>query len=248
MGAGGSILNYCLRLRQRALPPLCLLCSAPAAAGNVCAPCARDMPYLPWSRCPRCAVPTLAAEICGACLVRPPRFDRVLAPCAYDFPLDRVVQRFKFAGYLPAAPLLAELMMGTIEAEAARADVIVPMPLSRERLRERGFNQSLELARLLAGKTGIALAARGCLRVRHGEAQSDLPLAERAGNVRGAFVTREDFSGLAVAVVDDVVTTGATLDEVAGVLRRAGAFRIEAWVAARTLPPGSHALPLMQSS
>lgn len=243
IGAGGSILNYCLRLRQRALPPLCLLCSAPAAAGNLCAPCAADMPYLPQSRCPRCAVPTFAAELCGACLVRPPRFDRVLAPCAYDFPLDRVIQRFKFSGYLAAAPLLAQLMLRAIAAETARADVIVPMPLSSERLRERGFNQSLELARLLARDTGIALAARGCLRARHDKAQSDLPIAERAGNVRGAFVTLEDFSGLAVAVVDDVMTTGATLDEIAGVLRLAGASRVEGWIAARTLPPGSRARP-----
>lgn len=240
IGAGRSILNYCLRLRQHALPPLCLLCSAPAAAGNLCAPCAADMPYLPASRCPRCAVPTFAGEVCGACLVRAPRFERVRVPCEYAFPLDRVIQRFKFSGYLAAAPLLAELMLRAIGAEAAQADVIVPMPLSRERLRERGFNQSLELARLLARTTGVPLAARGCIRTRHGEAQSDLPLAERARNVRGAYVTLEDFSGLAVAVVDDVLTTGATLDEVAAVLRRAGAWRVEGWVAARTLAPGSY--------
>jgi ComF family protein len=201
------------------------------------------MPYLPQSRCPRCAAPTLDGQTCGACLARPPRFDRVLAPCEYAFPLDRVIQRFKFSGFLAAAPLLAELMRPAIEAAASRPDVIVPMPLSTQRLRERGFNQSLELARLLGKQTGIALAARGCVRIRHGKAQSDLPLAERVRNVRGAFVTLEDFSGLSVAVVDDVVTTGATLDEVAAVLRRAGAARVEGWVAARTLPPGFHVTP-----
>ena len=125
-------------------------------------------------------------------------------------------------------------MRTAIEREAAEVDVIVPMPLSSERLRERGFNQSLELARLLSRDTGIPLSAQGCLRVRHSQAQSDLPLAERIRNVRGAFVCVQDFSGQSVAVVDDVLTTGATLDEVALVLRRAGAVRIEGWVAART--------------
>jgi ComF family protein len=111
------------------------------------------------------------------------------------------------------------------------------MPLSRQRLRERGFNQAAELARRLARDTGIALDVHGCARVRHGEAQSDLPWAKRARNVRGAYVAENDFSGHADAVVDDVLTTGATLSEFARVLRRAGAERIEGWVAARTPAP-----------
>ena len=113
------------------------------------------------------------------------------------------------------------------------------MPLSRERLRERGFNQSLELARKLSRATGIAVSADSCLRVRHSAAQSDLPWSERVRNVRGAFVCMENFAGLSVAVVDDVLTTGATLDELASVLLRAGATRVEGWVAARTPMPGS---------
>ena len=234
VNAGRSILNYCLRLRQHALPPLCLLCSAPAVQGNLCLACRDELPYLPRSRCPRCAVPTSGSDICGACLVRSPRFDRVLAACEYAFPLDRVIQRFKFSGHLAAAPLLAGLMRTAIEREAAEVDVIVPMPLSSERLRERGFNQSLELARLLSRDTGIPLAAQACVRVRHSQAQSDLPLPERIRNVRGAFVCLQDLSGQAVAVVDDVLTTGATLDEIASVLRKAGAERVEGWGAART--------------
>ena len=158
----------------------------------------------------------------------------MLAACAYTFPLDRVIQRFKFSGYLAAAPLLAELLTPQLD-ENDMPDVIVPMPLSPQRLRERGFNQALELARALARRTGVALRAEGCMRVRHSEAQSALPWPQRRANVRGAFVSLEDFSGLSVAVVDDVLTTGATLDEVASVLRRTGAVRIQGWVAARTL-------------
>jgi ComF family protein len=238
IGAGGSILNYCLRLRSRVLPPLCLLCAAPSSHANLCDGCRAELPYLPAERCPRCAAPSLRSEVCGSCLAHPPQYDRVLCACAYAFPLDRVIQRFKFAADLAAAPLLAELLAGAIHA-ADLPDVIVPMPLSDARLQSRGFNQALELARLLARSTGIRLAPRGCVRVRHDEAQSALPFAQRSRNVRGAFVSLQDFSGLAVAVVDDVLTTGATLNEVAAVLRRAGATRVQGWIAARTLPPGS---------
>jgi ComF family protein len=234
VNAGGSILNYCLRLRQHALPPLCLLCHAPAAQDNVCPACRDELPYLPGEHCPRCAVPSFGGEICGACLVRAPRFDTVRAACEYAFPLDRLIQRFKFSGQLAAAPLLAGLVRTTLERQAAKVDVIVAMPLSGTRLRERGFNQSLELARLLSHDTGIPLSVQGCVRIRHSQAQSDLPLAERVRNVRGAFACTQDFSGQSVAVVDDVLTTGATLDEVASVLRRAGAVRVEGWVVART--------------
>jgi ComF family protein len=234
INAGRSILNYCHRLRQQVLPPLCLLCSAPATRANLCDPCRADLPWLPAERCPRCAAPSFASQVCGACLSDPPRFDRVLAACVYAFPLDRVVQRFKFSGYLAAAPLIADLLSSQLD-DSDMPDVIVPMPLSAQRLRERGFNQALELARALARRTGIALNADGCIRVRHSEAQSVLPWPQRRANVRGAFVCIEDFDGLAVAVVDDVLTTGATLDEAAAVLRQAGAVRVQGWVAARTL-------------
>lgn len=172
--------------------------------------------------------------MCGACLADPPGFDRAVAPCAYAYPLDRLIQRFKYAGNLAAAPLLADLMLPAIAREP-KPDLIVPMPLSRERLRERGFNQSLELARLLAAATDVPLAPEACVRVRHGAAQSALPWASRARNVRGAFVCVEDMSGRSVAIVDDVLTTGATLTELARALRLRGATRISGWIAARTL-------------
>jgi len=221
-------------MRQLALPPLCLLCSAPAVSANICAGCRNDLPQLPRERCPRCAEPTLGGETCGACLAHPPSFDRVLAAHVYAFPLDRLIQSFKYSGNLPAAPLLADLMQATILRETL-PDVIVPMPLSAQRLRERGFNQSLELARILGAHTGVPVDREACVRVRHSEAQSSLPWSKRAANVRGAFVCTRDFSGLTVAVVDDVMTTGASLDELARVLRCCGATRITGWMAARTL-------------
>jgi len=230
------ILNYCATIRQHVLPAQCLLCAAPASAANLCDGCRDDLPYLPRHRCPSCAAPSTEGRICGACLAHPPMFDRALAPCAYAYPIDRVIQRFKYAGTLAAAPLLAGLILREI-GSGERPDLILPMPLSRERLRERGFNQSLELARPIASALGIALAPEACIRVAHGVAQSALPWKERAANVRGAFVCMADLTGRSVAVVDDVLTTGATLNELARVLRLRGAARITAWVAARTLSP-----------
>jgi ComF family protein len=201
---------------------------------NLCDGCRADLPRLPKEHCPVCAEPTFAGEICGACLTHPPRFDRVLAPAAYTYPLDRLIQSFKYSGNLSVAPLLADLMLPVIEAEAA-PDVIVAMPLSTERLRERGFNQSLEIARLIGARLDVLVDTGLCLRVRHSEAQSALPFKRRADNIKGAFVCMADLGGRSVAVVDDVLTTGATLNELTRVLKQCGAARVTVWVAARTL-------------
>lgn len=217
------------------MPASCLLCAAPAKRANLCEGCYADLPALPLTHCPICAEPTLDSAICGACLSHPRKFDRVLAPAAYAYPLDRLIQNFKYGGNLAVAPLLADLMLARIETEPL-PDLIVPMPLSAERLKERGFNQSLEIASLIAKRTGVPVDADACRRVRHGDAQSSLPYQRRADNVRGAFACMRDVAGCSIAVVDDVLTTGSTLDELARVLRLCGASRITGWTAARTLP------------
>lgn len=235
---GAPILNHCATISQRALPPVCLLCSCDATSVNLCAGCRAELPYLPAARCPSCAAPSFAGSPCGTCLSHPPHYDRTFAPCAYSFPLDRLIQDFKYAGNLAVAPALATLMLAVVGA-VDPPSVIVPMPLSRTRLRERGFNQSLELARLLARDTGIALDSDALIRVRDTAVQSELPWTARAKNVRGAFVGMRDLAGQRVAVVDDVLTTGATMNEAARVLKACGAERVYAWVGARTLPHGA---------
>lgn len=231
---GRTILNYCSSLRQHALPALCLFCARPAHRANLCEGCRRDLRMLPVQHCPVCAEPTLDAAVCGGCLSHPRHFDRVIVPAAYAYPLDRLIQRFKYGGDLAVAPVLADLMLPAIAAEPL-PDLIVPMPLSAARMKERGFNQSLEIARLIGARTGVPVDADACQRVRHGDAQSSLPYPRRAANVRGAFVCMADLAGLSIAVVDDVLTTGATLNELARVLRGRGALRITGWMAARTL-------------
>lgn len=232
--SGASILNYCTEIAQRVLPGLCLLCGARAAQANLCQGCRSDLPYLPRDRCPRCAAPSLDGAVCGACLQQPPPFDRALASCAYAYPLDRLVHAFKYSGELAVAPLLADLLLREVR-DAPYPQLIVPMPLSRERLRERGFNQALEIARPIAAALGIQLSVDACLRVQHAPPQSGLAWAERAKNIAGAFVCMEDMAGRSVAVVDDVLTTGATLSEIARVLRMRGASQVIGWVATRTL-------------
>jgi len=219
----------------------CLLCRGSADSGRgeglLCADCERDLPRLDKSGlCPRCALPCAGGALCGTCLAAPPRFDATIAALAYRFPADVLIQALKFHGTLAVAALLGRVLAQCI-AGSAPVDAVVPVPLSAPRLRARGYNQSMEIARTVAGTAGSKLEPWLCERIRDTPAQVDLPPAERARNVRGAFRCPRALEGITVAVVDDVMTTGATLDEIAGALKRMGASRVVNWVAARTFPP-----------
>jgi len=214
----------------------CFLCRGPARSGLLCVGCDADLPRLSGACCPRCALPAPSSMVCGRCLAKPPRFDATVAALAYAFPADALLHAFKFGGELALAPLLASLLAERVAATPP-PDYLIPVPISAGRLRERGHNQALEIARRVSADTGIALAGQACTRSRETPPQTDLPWAERVTNVRGAFAAAGDWSGATIAVVDDVMTTGATLDEVAGALKRAGAARVINWIVARTLPP-----------
>ncbi|MCE2998975.1 MAG: ComF family protein [Betaproteobacteria bacterium] len=153
------------------------------------------------------------------------------AACRYAFPLDGLIQQAKYSGRLHLLRGLASLLAGCAPADA---DVIVPMPLSAARLRERGYNQALELARLAAMALDAPVDATACIKLRDTAPQSRLPWPERRRNIRGAFVTLAELRGKHVVVVDDVLTTGSTLDELAGSLKKAGAASVCGWVVART--------------
>lgn len=183
-------------------------------------------------------MPLASGAVCGACLDRPPRFDRVEAVFAYRFPVDSLICAFKYGGRLALARPLGE-MLGRLASRNVDADVdaVVPMPLADARLAERGFNQALEIARVAAAVTGQRLLPRACRKVADTPPQASLPWKDRARNVRRAFVCDVDLRGARVAVVDDVLTTGASLNELARVLRKAGAASVHGWIVARTLPP-----------
>jgi ComF family protein len=215
------------------LPAPCLFCGALPTQAGICTGCLRDLPGRGRPRCPVCAIDLDAAGLCGSCLRRRPAFDHVGAACSYAFPLDAVIQRLKYA---PDATLIAPLaaLLAELAAVEPRPDLLMPMPASHTRVRSRGFNQALELARASARRHGLRLGVDTVVRVRDGLPQASLPWDERASNVRGAFACTADLSGLRVTIVDDVMTTGATLEELARTLKRAGAREVNAWVLART--------------
>jgi ComF family protein len=221
----------------------CLLCGT-ITGEDFCAACYRDLPQLPGNHCPVCLWPVPTGEICGSCLKKPPAFTRTLAALRYTFPADALIHALKYRTHLAIAPVLAKLFIARLKTLEKMPDIIVPMPLHPIRLRERGFNQAMEISRTIAKQTGIALLPDGCSRVKHTPPQTGLPWKERQKNIRRAFSCKIDLSGKHVVIVDDVMTTGATLNELAKVLRRQGATEISNWVIARTLPeinqPGSY--------
>ena len=206
----------------------CFVCRG-AASQLLCEACEAELPRLQPALCPRCALPSPRAEPCGRCLADPPHYDATVAVLEYAFAADALVHALKFRGELALAPLLGGLLSEKI---ASGVDFIVPVPLSRQRLKQRGYNQAAEIARQI-GRGKLLVSA--CERSRDTAPQLDLPFEERQRNVKGCFVSREAFQGAVVAVVDDVMTTGATLDEMAKTLKRAGAARVVNWVVARTL-------------
>jgi ComF family protein len=225
------------------LPLRCLLCGAPGVDGrDLCDGCTADL-ALNRPACPGCALPLARpAPLCAACIKAPPPFTIAWAPFRYGHPLDLLEARFKFRADLAAGPGRSSLLLERIRPDAPTLpDAIVPIPLHRARLRARGYNQALELARPLAQALRIPLRHDLLLRARATDAQSALDAKARRRNVRGAFeLTVGAPLPAHVALFDDVMTTGATLREAALTLRRAGVARVDAWVLARA-PLGASA-------
>lgn len=216
----------------------CLLCGGRGQPGlDLCPACMADLPHNHCC-CPRCALPLARADApCGACLRHPPPWHVAWVPWRYAWPLDRLESRYKFAADLAAGRTLAALWAAAAPPELAQA--IVPVPLHRKRLRQRGYDQTLLLARVLAESIGVPLLDQALQRTRTTSAQSDLDAIARRRNVRGAFALRESVTlPEHVALLDDVLTTGATLGECAKVLRRAGVGRVDVWALARVPLPG----------
>jgi len=225
-------------LCQHALPQSCAFCAAPCGSALVCAACSAALPRIAFA-CPRCALPAWNGAVCGACLASPPPFAAAYAAIEYAFPFDRLLQSFKYGGRLALADFLAEALCAAVVKRPPNhpmPDAVLALPLAPSRQRARGFDQAAEIARRVARITGIPMAT-GLRRVRDTPAQAAMPWKDRARNVRGAFVADPSLSGLRIAIVDDVMTTGATLASAASAALRSGALTVEAWAVARTLPP-----------
>lgn len=213
---------------------ICLLCDTPGGTiANLCDACARELPVIaePCVTCGASAIPHTG--LCRTCTARPPPVDRTVCALAYASPVDYLVRRLKFHRDLRVVPVLAGLLLHAVTAETG-IDWLAPVPITPARLRKRGFNQALEIARVLRTGTGVRLTR--VVRRRRGTdtPQSSLPdtIARRA-NVAGAFQACAPIGGH-VAIVDDVVTTAATVNALAQCLKCAGASRVDVWAVART--------------
>lgn len=194
-------------------------------------------------RCTRCAIELPAGPpVCGRCLQAPPPYERCVAAFDYAPPWDHTIARFKFHAALDLGGVFADRLVEAIRASAAALpDRVLPMPLAESRLRERGYNQAWELARRIGRRLDVPADASLLLRLRETPHQLALPVEARVGNVRGAFAVeprrRAELAGRRVALVDDVMTTGATAAEAARALLAAGAAQVHVWVLARTPRP-----------
>ena len=221
-------------LQRFVLPYRCLLCGAAGEHGlDLCGACAAELPRNHVC-CARCALPLpQAAALCGQCQRRPPPWDAAWVPFRYAWPLDRLESRFKFGADLAAGRVLSSLWLRE-SPPAMMPAWLLPVPLHVGRLRERGYNQAIELAKPLASRLGPSLHLNALIRSRATPAQTELGALARRRNVRGAFAARQGTAWPAhVALFDDVMTTGATLSECARVLKRAGVKRVDVWALAR---------------
>jgi ComF family protein len=245
--AGGARLRALLQrsahgLLRHLLPNACALCGGDSDDA-LCSGCEAQFfgTAAAIARCPRCANPVPAdGQLCGACLAAPPAFDRTLAAADYALPVDQLVLQLKFGHRLALAPLCARLLRDAVLAEGSIAlpALLCPVPLGPRRLAGRGYNQALEIARPLARGLGIALAPQLLHRVRETAAQSSVAPERRQQNIAGAFAVPDAalVAGRHIGVVDDVMTSGRTLNEVAATLKRHGAARVSNFVFARTPP------------
>ena len=213
----------------------CVLCGGRSDASLV-GPCCEGLLTAVGAACMRCGIPLPAVGTCGNCVDHPPAFDAVVSAFAYRFPVDRLVQRFKHRGDLAIGRWLAGRIVARVRREP-RPDLLVAPPLHPARLRERGFNQSQVLAGHVGATLGVAVACDGLRRLRATPPQAGLDRAARRRNLREAFACDLDLADRTVAIVDDVVTTGATAESLALALRLAGARRIAVWAVARTPDP-----------
>jgi len=229
--------NWLNIIQKKLLPPRCIFCGAEGYADfDLCAVCAGQLQHNS-PCCPRCAQPFEAGQpdeiVCGRCIANPPWFDAAYAPYLYDEYLQHLIAGLKYRQRIVHARLLGRLLAAHVGTQANRPDCLIPVPLYPQRYRERGFNQALEIARVIARELDIALDISGCIRVRDTGHQTGSTARQRRKNLRGAFDLRRPLPYHHVAIVDDVMTTGATVNALAASLKRGGVSKIDVWVCAR---------------
>ncbi len=217
------------------LPGYCILCGAPSARHlDLCMPCEKDLPWL-GDTCRYCAIPlSNGNSVCGECMMNPPALKHCHCAFSYEYPVDRMIIDFKANRKIITGRLLATLLLKSFPGEYTPPDLLVPVPLHKSTLKERGFNQSLEIAEVLSDHWSVPLDSTNCRRIRKTADQKSLHRSAREKNIRGAFALDAHYHGERIAIIDDVVTTGATLREFARLVLESGAGSTEAICIART--------------
>ena len=229
--------NWLDIIQNYLLPPTCILCGNPGQASrDICGPCAELLITNPYC-CYRCGIPFEHAPtgpvLCGDCQKRMPGFDETHAPFKHQSAIRFLISGLKFRRQFKNARLLGLLMADYLKISAEMPDCLVPVPLHPRRYRERGFNQSIEIARTLSRELAIPIDLDCCIRSRNTPHQIDLPAKERRKNMKNAFTVNRPLRFDHIAIIDDVMTTGTTVSELARALKKAGAVRVDVWVCAR---------------
>ena len=248
-----QLLNQCLKnsqllnfdaLKHRIFKQKCLLCASPQANSHgLCSPCLNELPWHASTSCPQCGLSS-SGQLCGSCISSPPDFDATHAVFLYQYPIDKMMQRYKYGNMLNISHTFGQLLadksslgfLNTGSLNTSAIDLIIPMPMHPTRIKQRGFNQALEIAKVLTKNHPKKLDYKSVVRQTLTPPQASLALKERVKNIKGAFKVNNDLAGKRIAIVDDVMTTGASLNELAKTLKKAGASHVECWVIARTLP------------
>jgi len=225
------------RFQAALLPCQCACCGAPSGNELICSGCKDDLPWLT-KACAICSLPLFGQDspllLCGECIKSPPPFDHVTTLFSYESPINHLIHQLKFAKKLSIARLMGEFLLQKIINQDKKPDLIIPVPLHSQRLKERGFNQAHEIARYIAKPLGIPLMSHQIVRHKNTVEQASLPFEQRKSNLAHAFSLRQKLQADYIAIVDDVMTTGYTVRALADLLRKNGVKKIAIWCCART--------------
>jgi len=233
-----TVNNWLNIIQYTVLPPSCIFCGKKSEQKiDLCNACKNGIRKLE-SQCLYCAQafddPSLNHQICGSCQTSPHAFDKVYAPYLHQGEVRHLINQLKFEQAHKNARLLGLLISDFLIAEKAPLpDCILPVPLHRERYQQRGYNQTLEIAKVISQKLSIPIDYNNCIRTHNTPHQISLSLKQRHKNMKGAFKVKSSISAKHIAVLDDVMTTGATANELAKTLKSAGVTRVDIWVCAR---------------
>ncbi len=234
-------MNWFKKISDWLLPCYCALCHNPTTNTALCTPCTGELPWLK-NPCVCCAKPLISETIihpavCGDCLTNPPSYQALIAPFQYKYPIDYLILNLKFGNKFIYARILGELMAETIARHYQPINypqLIIPVPLHPRRLRERGYNQAVEIARPIQKKFRLPLSVHQCGRIIDTQPQAAIAASGRSRNVKSAFSAALSIKATHVAIIDDVVTTGSTVSELTQALRKVGVKKIDIWCCSRT--------------